>query len=273
MVTLDNAGLGRGVLTLREPPEALRWAVEHTWTEDVRRLARGTRAERMGCRGWRILPDANGHLIFSRSRAPGRRTTDDLRLVGPRTRFVDLDKSARQLTVGVRFRPGVLPLLAALPATELVDRGAPAHDLFGPAGGGLERDASGAGSPEAVLDLVLTFVAKRLEGRNLDWRVRATGGMVERSGGRVTADQLCAAMGVAPRTLRGALKDGLGVGLKRFARVRRLHTAIGLGLSGRPCSWATVASAAGYADQSHLIHEFQALVGETPSRFLARGGV
>jgi len=174
-------------------------------------------------------------------------------------------------TVGVRFRPGVLPLFAALPEVELVDRGAPAHDLLGPAGRMLESDASGLGSPEAALDHILAFVSKRLERRNVDWRVRATGCIVERRRGRVTADDLCQAMGIAPRTLRGAVKDGLGMGLKRFARVRRLHAAIGLGLSRGPRSWATVAGAAGYSDQPHLIHEFQALVGETPSRFLARG--
>jgi hypothetical protein len=51
--------------------------------------------------------------------------------------------------------------------------------------------------------------------------------------------------------------------LLRFADVRQR-------IERDPGGWADIAFAAGYADQSHLIREFQQLAGTTPTDFVAR---
>ena len=56
---------------------------------------------------------------------------------------------------------------------------------------------------------------------------------------------------------------------KQFARIRRLRSA-GTSLLEGSQSWAGVAASHGFADQSHLIHEFSQLTGLTPVAFEAR---
>ncbi len=58
----------------------------------------------------------------------------------------------------------------------------------------------------------------------------------------------------------------VGLSPKRFARVARFRTAIDR-LGRAPL--ATVAAECGYADQSHLTHEFRDLAGATPSAYQA----
>lgn len=68
-----------------------------------------------------------------------------------------------------------------------------------------------------------------------------------------------------PRTER------TGLGPKEMARVARLRSVLAHLASERRADWADLANAFGYADQAHLIHEFQALTGKTPARYLAEG--
>ena len=70
---------------------------------------------------------------------------------------------------------------------------------------------------------------------------------------------------------RGHLVDRfrreVGLTPKRFARVVRFRSAVDrLATAG---SLATVAAECGYADQSHLTHEFREMAGATPSSYQA----
>jgi AraC-like DNA-binding protein len=40
--------------------------------------------------------------------------------------------------------------------------------------------------------------------------------------------------------------------------------------AARPVDWSAIAHALGYYDQSHFVDDFKALVGLTPSRWLAQ---
>jgi len=63
-----------------------------------------------------------------------------------------------------------------------------------------------------------------------------------------------------------------GMGLKRLLRIRRLHAALDLWLSGAQTNWTRVAASAGYADQPHFIRECRGLLGQAPAAFVARAG-
>jgi AraC-like DNA-binding protein len=49
-----------------------------------------------------------------------------------------------------------------------------------------------------------------------------------------------------------------------------MHTALSAAVRGTG-NWARIAAANDYADQSHLIRDFKALLGEAPGSFLRRG--
>ena len=73
---------------------------------------------------------------------------------------------------------------------------------------------------------------------------------------------------VSSRHLSRAFNAAFGISPKRFARLVRFQRL----LAERPnCgSWAQIAHACGLTDQSHLVREFQDIVGESPTEFFTR---
>ena len=79
-------------------------------------------------------------------------------------------------------------------------------------------------------------------------------------------------LGVSDRALRSWSSQHLGLGLKRCLSIRRLHNAIESRLVAPRATWSRIAAAHGFADQSHLVRDCRAMLGESPSEFLARAG-
>jgi AraC-like DNA-binding protein len=77
---------------------------------------------------------------------------------------------------------------------------------------------------------------------------------------------LAAEIGWSRSHLVDRFRREVGLSPKRFARVARFRSAFDR-LGTAPL--ATVAAECGYADQSHLTHEFREMAGETPSRYQA----
>ncbi|WP_407352863.1 helix-turn-helix domain-containing protein [Luteimonas sp. R10] len=76
-------------------------------------------------------------------------------------------------------------------------------------------------------------------------------------------------LGVSERHLRRVFREAVGVSPKAFARLTRFHQALAAARENGATSWATIAAAAGYYDQAHLIAEFHAIAGTTPRALLA----
>lgn len=71
------------------------------------------------------------------------------------------------------------------------------------------------------------------------------------------------------RHLRRVLRGALGIGPKTYARLQRFGTAVRLAQRTDAPAWAMIAADAGYYDQAHLIADFHAIAGCTPTRLLA----
>lgn len=65
-------------------------------------------------------------------------------------------------------------------------------------------------------------------------------------------------------------KAETGVTPKAFMRMLRFHRACALARQAARPHWTGIAAAAGYCDQSHMNHDFLALAGEPPGRWMAR---
>ena len=76
---------------------------------------------------------------------------------------------------------------------------------------------------------------------------------------------LAAKLGFSARHLAREFNAAFGISPKRFARLARFQKI--LAERRRSQSWAEVAYACGLTDQSHLVREFQDIVGETPTAF------
>jgi AraC-like DNA-binding protein len=93
------------------------------------------------------------------------------------------------------------------------------------------------------------------------WRV------LHRRGGDVPVGALAAEIGWSRRHFAARFRAEIGLSPKVAARVLRLERARSLLARGEPAG--LVAARSGYTDQSHLVREFRALAGCTPSRYLA----
>lgn len=175
-----------------------------------------------------------------------------------------------QRTVTARLRLGAPELVLGVPASAIAGRIVALEDLWGEAaarrlfdrlagardalqaasileGAIAERVASAADARPASL-LALDVANKLRDGSNLN----------------SIADDL----GVSERHLRRVFRDTFGIGPKAFAKLARFHRALRAARAGDHTSWASIATAAGYYDQAHMIADFHAIAGVTPRALL-----
>src|SRR4029453_2760924 len=99
-------------------------------------------------------------------------------------------------------------------------------------------------------------------------RIRHSLRRISETQGRLRVRTLARSVGVSERQLERLFRERTGLGPKEMARVARLRSVLAHLASEGRAEWADLANAFGYADQAHLIHEFQALTGKSPARYL-----
>ena len=260
MVTLDQAGWNRSAVVLVPPPAAVGHVVEFLWTDT--RPSQSPRAHE-----WRIVADDAPHLIYARyfDRLAGTER-HRLNVVGPRQVFTDTDCRHRIVTIGARLKPGAVPALFGASAVETTDRSL-AIDLIVRRGSAFLSRFEDCAPGDATTRLGAVLCELAAVGRPVDPRMR----LVDRPGPhRTTVRELANGVGIGDRALRSWSGLHLGMGLRRFLTIRRLHRAIEHRIRHPETTWSRIAAAAGFADQSHLVRDCRMLLGETPGEFLTR---
>jgi AraC-like DNA-binding protein len=112
------------------------------------------------------------------------------------------------------------------------------------------------------VECVERFLLSLLNRDNEDLLIQRACKELDRSGGNYPIARLARALGLTERTLERRFQLHVGATPKRYARVVRLRNAV-LQRTSRS-SWADVACATGYYDQSHMINDFQKLYGLSP---------
>ena len=185
------------------------------------------------------------------------------------TRAFDFGYPPGTRSVGVHFKAwGPAPFIA-MPATELCDRPVTLEDVWGrPTVAALRERLAAAPGPHAMLTLLEDQLLRSLSETAGLALVRHTSAMIAAAHGAVAIGDLTAAAGVSTTHLAKRFKEVIGVTPKRFARTYRFTaTVLALDPAG-PVDWAEVAAGAGYYDQAHFGHDFRALTGLSPTRYL-----
>jgi len=85
--------------------------------------------------------------------------------------------------------------------------------------------------------------------------------------GEFRVEHLARSIGLSARQLQRRFKASSGLTPKQFLRTRRIRaTAVNL-VENRDQNWAARAAELGFADQSHLTHEFTAITNRSPTSF------
>lgn len=163
-------------------------------------------------------------------------------------------RSGDDRVVGLRFASGTGPTVLGVPADALRDQRVWLDDLWGRGQAVAWEDAFLAGGRRgAVLE---QLAGRRLEEMRPDPLLRRVVTLCAQ-GARV--DEVARDVAWSERTLRRRCEAGFGYGPKVLTRILRFQQAAALVRSGLGLTEA--AATCGYADQSHLSRETQALTG------------
>lgn len=170
----------------------------------------------------------------------------------------------------LRFRPGVLPRLADVSPRDLIDAPGIVLDRVKHVEiEALKEQLARATGARARLETLGRFFDHLGDARACqDHRCRQILAMVDRLDGRINVLGLSGEFGLSARTIQRTLLDQVGLTPKQLImNVRLQRTLARLRLTKPGRSLAHLAIECGYADQSHMIHDFQRLAGRPPGSF------
>jgi len=87
--------------------------------------------------------------------------------------------------------------------------------------------------------------------------------------GQVRIRDLAFQSGLSIRQMERKFLSQVGVQPKTYARIARFGSALRMKAKVPTESWANVAAELGYHDQMHMVHDFQELSGDSPSKIFA----
>lgn len=238
------------------PPRRLSRHLVCTWAQ---RVSEGSRTYSQ-----RVLPDGCVDLIWIGGTPPI--------IVGPTTHSVITPLPPGTTILGARLRPGWVPPLLGVPASELLHREVALTELWGRAAELLSEQLAECPTLQARLAaLEQALGARWAEGSTADLRVSAAVAWLARHPSE-HVHRLAGALGVSSRQLQRRFLSAVGYGPKTFHRIVRFQQLLSLGMqpSARRAGLGELALAAGYADQAHMSREVRELADRTPSALLGR---
>jgi AraC-like DNA-binding protein len=229
-----------------------------------------------------VLPDGATELVVHRERpfirhtamGPSERQASTL-FVGQMQRPVVLQPDGAPEVVAVRFRPHGAFALLRVRQHELRDAIVDAEALALPWLRGAVRAAREATSVREGIGRLEAALLDRLRDASTiatDPRVDAALVLIDRARGDGRVDRWASQVGAGRRQLERLFRDQVGLTPKVYARVMRFQ-AMASSLADDPgASLAQASSDVGYFDQSHMIRDFLAFAGDTPTEFKTRLG-
>lgn len=255
------------------PTPALSHLIESVWDCDLPAQPHGLE---------RIMPVAKAGLIINLAEDETRTyDPDTLRcrrhsaftLDGPGDRCGVIDTTEQAAVMGVIFHPGAAAAFFRERFDRLLNGCIDMEDFFGGEAGRLRErllEAGGAMSRLHTLQAWLQARAQRAAPRT--GALTHALALLDRAPQVQRIDALARDCGVSPRRLSTLFNEHVGLAPKRYARLQRFHRVIGLAHRRQRIEWADVAADCGFHDQPHLVREFRAFSGLTPTAYLSQQG-
>jgi AraC-like DNA-binding protein len=221
----------------------------------------------------RIVPNGRAHLMVNLAedefRTYNPMPTGQMHrhsgavLAGPHARSVVIDTRELCWLAAVEFRSGGAAHFFPMPMNETCNQIVQLDHVWGCNGKLLRERLLEAPTPamkfQILEELLLEQCVPRFD-RAIEYAVTAL------QGGMPLA-HVTAQLGLLPRTLARRFSSQIGITPKRFARVQRLQRVLRAVRRSSAPDWCALATAHGYTDQAHMVHEFRELADITPSGY------
>lgn len=214
----------------------------------------------------RVLPDGCSDLIFELAPVRGDAL---VRCVGPMRRAIQAEFSGFVDLFGIRLRPGALPALLGVSAQELRDQAIELQLIDRALQRWLDPSTLVALPRAQRAPWLWARLGQRLLATPVDPAIRQAFrqlGMLDAEPASVAI--LARDLGLSERTLERRFVHATGLNPVVFRRLSRFRQLLRLA-AGSELDWASLAAAAGYADQAHLSREFRDFAGITPATWRA----
>ncbi|WP_300690719.1 helix-turn-helix domain-containing protein [Chryseobacterium sp.] len=167
----------------------------------------------------------------------------------------------------VRFHhDGFIPF-ATIPIKEMDDQAIPLEKLFGIQGAELEENVLKASTVKEKINIVETFLLKRLNTETIDRIVQSTVDFLLNVDGRISVNELSRQTNINRRQLERKFSSAIGLSPKQLSKTIRLQTTIKHLLKKEYASLTALAYESEYYDQAHFIKDFKEFTGFTPKEF------
>jgi len=229
----------------------------------------------------RILPSGTFELVINLHEDELRiydsiAATEPLRLKGATisgayARSFVIDTREHAAVMGVHFKPGGVRPFLRVPASELQSSHVELEALWGASGRSLRERLCSAPDDTARFGLLEDALSQQLS-RSLEGHAVVPWLIAQLSRGESVAS-LARELSMSHRRLIRVFADAVGVTPKLFARIIRFQCALRWSARPETRNWAELAASLGYCDQSHLIRDFVAFSGLSPSELSNSRGV
>ncbi len=230
----------------------------------------------------RVLPSPAPSLIINLHEDETRTYTDDaLRtctraaaavLGGPTLRSQVIDTSEQVRVMGVVFRPAGAWVLTREDQTHLVHQDVALEDLFGSSARRLREQLLHTIRGVDRIAILESWLVHRVTPRSPDACVLHALDRLRKSPNVCSIAHIVKDTGLSAYTFNRRFRAQVGMGPKQYSRLMRFLAVVDDAFDQRRIDWASVAADNGYADQSHLTHEFRAFAGMTPGTYEAARG-
>ena len=255
------------------PAPALSHLVETIWDCDVPAQPHGLE---------RIMPVAKAGLIINLAENETRSyDPDTLRchrhsaftLDGPGDRCAVIDTAEQAAVMGVIFHPGAAAAFFRERFDRLANTCIDMEGFFGAEAGRLrERLLEGRDAQARLRTLHAWLLARAESTAPRSGLLTHALALLDRMPEVQRIGQLARDCGLSTRRMSDLFNEHVGLAPKRYARLQRFHRVVGLAHCRRSIDWAGVAADCGFHDQPHLVREFRAFSGLTPTAYLSQQG-
>ncbi len=215
-----------------------------------------------------ILPDSCGHIVVYRHR---RNKSLQFSLIGPRSKAIQLNRKNRAHTLIFRFNAVGLSFLTKKSVQELSDLSLPLNEWLPD----FYFEPGGADDFQSIQEFILKELRKRLESslsefgvkQQLSWRFFQ---LVKLQQGKIKVKEAAKALGCSERYLRKVILHTTGLSPNYIIRIERMTQSFLLRKKYSNYTWSDIAHMAGFFDHSHMIEDYQALLGRSPGNIFRK---
>ncbi|HRP57957.1 helix-turn-helix domain-containing protein [Agriterribacter sp.] len=186
-------------------------------------------------------------------------------LIGPQLSRVDLTMGYNQLTIMVSFQPGGMHRLLNIPMKEMTDQPFDAALFLGNDIDSISQRLGETADYDLMIDIIQSYLLGKVSMLKSILPVEQVLMQNIQNGDLNNIDRLAKQSCVSTRQLERQFLERIGMPPKFFARLVRFSKAWYMRESNEDISWLSIAHSCGYADQMHMIRDFKAFSGVTPT--------